>query len=566
MLLSIGDLSRAEIEARFEGAGASRFVDDLVAAHRVLPLAIGAEERFVAIEDAARFKDALGIEIPAYVPQAFLAPVRDALGDLVSRYARTHGPFDADALARRLALPVAAVREPIARLIANGRLVEGAFTPGKTGEHELSDADVLRRIKARSLTKLRRAIEPVPKETLAAFAVAHHRVLHPGRGEAAILSAVEDLEGLALPVSVLLGDVLPARVKHFSPFELDGLTARGEVVWCGIEPLGTWDARIALFTADRFAALAPVPRVPANDLEKSIVRVLESKGAIFFRDIERALGGFTRDLERALWSLVFAGVVTNDTLAPLRGRLAKRSTSRERPRRGPAVRPRSPVNDGRWTLLPTTRASSTDRGAALAKTLLRRHGVLSREAVLGEGAPGGYGAVYPLLRAMEEAGKVRRGYFVAGIAAMQFAMPGADDRLRAIKLGEGDAARAVMLASTEPANVYGAALPWPRSSEGADVRFERSAGTHVIVRRGRLLAFIGRGNRSLFTAPGGLAEGDAEAIATLLRGKEDTSGPVLVERIDGEAARSSPLAAAFTTAGFVPSGAGGLLAFAREPR
>ena len=579
MLLSLGDLTRGEIGARSEPAeAAGAWIDQLVRERRAIELPIAGERRVAAAEDAGRLRDALGVVPPRGVPRALLEPVADPLGDLISRYARTHGPFLVEAAAARLGLGVGPVRDTLLRLAAVGRVIEGELLPGGRSR-EWCDAEVLRAIKRRSLAKLRREVEPVEPAALGRFLLEWQGLRRPRPGVEALLGAIEQLEGAPLPASVLEAEVLPARVDKFRPADLDLLCAAGEVVWAGLEPLGPSDGRIALYLTDRLALLAPPARRAEGELAARLRGLLAARGALFFSDMVAETGAFPADLLSALWDLVWSSEVTNDTLAPLRGFLrgASPDARAKRATRGRAFRSRRvgpPGSEGRWSLLPHARPqaaesagqgsapqpsgpSGTERRTALARALLERYGVLTREAVHAEGIEGGFSAVYDVLKAMEEAGRVRRGYFVAGLGATQFAAPGAEDRLRSMR-ERPEEPHAVVLAATDPASPYGAALPWP---ERQGARPGRAAGAHVVLRDGELLAYLGRAERSLLTFlpaeepdRGRAAAALAGALSSLIDLGRRRS--LLIAQVDGEPTEKSPLAPHLSGAGFTPTSRG----------
>jgi ATP-dependent Lhr-like helicase len=588
LLLSLGDLSEAEIRERSESPDdVARWLEALLAERRIVAARIAGEPRFLAAEDAWKYRDALGIVPPSGLPAAFLDAPRDAepVTDLVSRYARTHGPFRLEAAASRWGLPVGVVRLALDRLAERDRIVEGDFLPGGRSR-EWCDAGVLRAIKRRSLAKLRREVEPVEPAAFARFLSAWQGVTRPRPGLEALLSAVEQLQGCPIPASVLETEVLPARVERYRPADLDFLLASGEIVWRGLEPLGPSDGRVALYLTDRATLLAPPPRPPAGDgkLAEEVRSLLRSRGALFFPDLAAETGAFAGDLVAALWDLVWAGEISNDTLAPLRSLLAgapktgRRHASAAAPGRGRTFRSRRlgpPGSEGRWSLVPAPRKapSETERLTALARTLLERYGVLTREAVAAEGVAGGFSSVYPVLKAMEEAGRARRGYFVAGLGATQFALPGGDDRLRSEREApEPDSAQTLVLAATDPANPYGAALPWPAASasEGG-ARPQRSAGAQVVLRAGELLAWIGRAETNLLTflpadepARGAAARDLARLLSTLV--ETGRRRAVLVGKVDGRDPRESPLAPHLVEAGFLHGSRGYLKRLSGTPR
>ncbi|HEY6049899.1 MAG TPA: DEAD/DEAH box helicase, partial [Thermoanaerobaculia bacterium] len=562
LLLSLGDLTEEEIRARSaEPDSVPGWIEALARERRVTALSIGGERRWAAAEDAARFRDALGVVVPPGLPEAFLESPRDPLSDLVSRWARTHGPFLAESVAARFDLPLSAVRHALERLAESGRVVEGEFLPGGRSR-EWVDAEVLRSLKRRSLAKLRREVEPVEAAALGRFEAQWQGVLSPRRGLEALLSAVKQLQGCPIPASVLESEILPARVFGYRPADLDQLCAAGEVLWRGLEPLGPSDGRLALYLPDRYELLAPRAQPAEGELAEQVRKILARRGALFFSDLTRETSGFSGDLVKTLWDMVWAGEVTNDTLAPLRSfiagppdtRRAARARSFRTRRAGP------PGSEGRWSLLPAAEAppSETARRASLAAALLERYGVVTREAVHAEEIAGGFSAVYDVFKAMEETGRVRRGYFVAGLGATQFALPGADDRLRSAREPSPEG-RTWVLAATDPANPWGASLPWPESASPS--RPQRAAGARVVIREGALLAVTGRGDRSLVTfLPAEEPErGEAaRALAAALAAPVDEGRrrAVLISRIDGEDPASSPLAPFLAKAGFTPGSRG----------
>jgi ATP-dependent helicase Lhr and Lhr-like helicase len=564
LLRRLGDLSLTEIDARSEGDVAV-WVDDLVTARRALRVRVAGEERVAAAEDAARLRDALGIPLPPGVPAAFLEPVDRPLDSLVARYARTHGPFLAGDVGRRLGVPVERATEALGRLEQDRRLVRGEFRPGGSGR-EWCDEEVLRVLRRRSLAALRKEVEPVDAPTLGRFLPRWHGVGERRRGLDALLEAVGRLAGAALPASVLEGDVLAARVEGYRPADLDLLCSSGEVVWLGAGPLGATDGRVALYRREDVPLLAPAPpeegdeRRPAGELHDRIRAHLAARGASFWPELLRAASSLDeRAVLAALWDLVWAGEVTNDTLVPLRSALggaARRRADRGRPRPGRLSRLGPPAGAGRWSLvapLLEPAPSPTERAAARAGALLERHGVLTREAVLAEGVERGFAGVYGVLKAMEEAGTVRRGYFVAGLGAAQFALPGAVDRLRSQRTplsvledeGAAPTGPPVALAATDPANPYGASLPWPESAG----RPARAAGATVVLVDGELAAYVEKGGRSLLTFEAARrSDLWVDGLVSLV--KERRVRRLVVARIDGEAAAASPVAEVLRANGF----------------
>jgi ATP-dependent Lhr-like helicase len=299
----------------------------------------------------------------------------------------------------------------------------------------------------------------------------------------------------------------------------------------------------------RFLAAPPEER-PAEAIHERLRGRLETRGASFWPELVEAAGtADERVVLRALWDLVWAGEVTNDTLAPLRALLGRRPRApRAKPRPGALRRIGPPAGAGRWSLvapLLEPPASPTEAAHARAMQLLERHGILTREAVLAEGAPGGFAGVYGVLKVLEEAGKVRRGYFVAGLGAAQFAVPGAVDLLRDHREPH-EGAPAVAIAAADPAQPYGAALPWPESPG----RPSRIAGAYAVLVAGELAAFLERGARSLTTFPAAESHDDwLDALIGL--GKEGRVRKLDLQRIDGVPAHGSRLAERLRAAGFV---------------
>jgi ATP-dependent Lhr-like helicase len=402
------------------------------------------------------------------------ATVQAALIDLVSCYARTHGPFTAAAVAARLGLGVAPVLSALADLEAQDRVVHGGFLPGQQGQ-EWCDANVLRQLKRRSLAALRREVEPVEPEALARFLPEWHGINQPRRGLDGILDVVEQLQGAPLPASTLEAEILPARIADYRNADLDELFVQGEVLWRGFDSTGPNDGRIGLYLTDHYLQLAPFSELATDNTTTSVRTLLEQRGALFFDQISTALQQFPNDLLQVLWAMVWNGELTNDTLTPLRSlrqSAANRNRSERRSNRGfRSRRPnRLPGSEGRWTLLPppgrihVAVPTTTERQTAIAAQLIERHGVLTKEMLAREQVAGGFAGLYPVLKAMEEAGRVRRGYFVAGLGAAQFASPGAEDRLRDFRTAI-DVGQAVVVAATDPANPWGNALAWPATPQ-----------------------------------------------------------------------------------------------------
>ena len=564
MLLRLGDLTPEEISSRAaDPAAASDWIATLARERRVLEVRIANGQRFIAAEDAGRYRDALGVALPLGLPDAFLESDPDPLASLLRRFARTHGPFAAEDAARRFGLTQPPVVDGLRRLLEAGTVVEGQFRPGASGS-DWCDASVLRTLRGRSLARLRREVEPVEQDALGRFAVAWHGIDAPERGTAALLDAVAKLEGAFVPASDLESRILPARVAKYDPRDLDALLGSGEVMWMGGGALGPKDGKIALFLAEHFPLLRPDPQTrPDRPIHDRLREVLASRGASFFPQLlAAARGGFAPELGDALWDLVWAGEVTNDTFHAVRALIAPLRRSRRSANSvGRAAHFRSlerfAIRDdvaGRWSLTAAAADAAftpTERATAQVRELLERHGVLTRETVRAEGLAGGFASAYGILKAMEDAGRVRRGYFVAGCGAAQFALPGAVDRLRAVR-DRPTEPEAVIIAATDPANPYGAALPWPERPEGRKPM--RTAGAVAILVDGRLAGWLGRGEEQLLTFIADEADGEATR-AEIARALADEVNPdgrrtLFIETVDGAPVDETPLAGPLREAGF----------------
>lgn len=579
LLRVLGPLTTAELTER--GAEAP-WAQELSSARRAIRVRIGGAEHWAAIEDAGRLRDALGTALPVGVPEAFTEPVKDPLGDLLARYARTHGPFTSTAAAARFGLGTAVTDGALQRLAASGRIVQGEFHPAGIGQ-EWCDATVLRRLRRRSLAALRHELEPVPPAALAGFLPQwQHLGSNSLRGIDGLARAIEQLQGAPVPASALEKLVLPGRVTGYSPALLDELTTTGEVVWAGAGALPGKDGWLSLYLADSAPLLLAPPRpLELSALHESVLTALTGGYGLFFRQIADQVRATTHpdctdpQLADAVWDLTWSGRLTNDTLAPLRsllgsGRTAGSTAHRARRNvpRGrygsltaasrPASRTGPPTVSGRWSLLPATEPEPTHRAHALARTLLDRHGVVTRGAVQAEGVEGGFSAAYRVLAAFEDNGQARRGYVVEGLGAAQFAMDGAVDRLRAASTARdrrepGLAPTALVLAAADPANAYGAALPWPEPPDGAGHKPGRKAGSLVVLVDGELALYMERGGKTLLAWPTDPEDPALRAAAAALAAaaRAGALGTVTVERTNGVSALTSPLGRTLEAAGFL---------------
>jgi ATP-dependent Lhr-like helicase len=548
LLRRIGDLTADEIAARCDGEAAA-WIEELSARRRIVPARLAGEARWIAAEDAALYRDALGCAPPAGLATALLEPVRDPLDQLFARYARTHAPFGAARAAGRFGLVAAQAQSALCALEARGRLVSGEFHPHGC-EREWCDPDVLRRIRRRTMAKLRGEVAPVEARALARFLPAWHGIGARHTGARRLDEAIAQLEGVPLPFSDLERAILPARAADFEPRMLDERGAMGQLVWVGAGALGERDGRIALYRRERAGLLVDPPAVPADlgATQRAMLEHLERRGASFFAELLHAAGSATeRDALDALWDLVWAGLVTNDTFAPLRA-LAIRGEKRRPGKHAPTQA------TGRWSLvaqLVAANADPTRRAHARALVLLDRWGVVARDALAAESIAGGFSAVYPVLRAMEEAGKIRRGHFVEGLGSAQFAFAGAVDQLRAAR-ERAAGPDAVLLAASDPAQAYGAVLPWPAPRSQNVGQPRRSAGSSVVLVDGELALYVDRGGRQALSFSA-IGEGEAlaraaSALRELLADRRRRS--LRIERIDGDDALDSPLRPAFEAAGF----------------
>ena len=579
VLRRVGDLSLDEASARVhDGMDPSAMLADLRGERRAARVRLNGQERWIDAADAGLYRDALGAAPAGGLPAAFLEDVPDALTRLLRRYGATHGPFTtADVRARYGIDASAALRE----LERSGDLVRGELRPGGS-EREWCDAEVLRRLRRASLAVLRKEIEPAEARELARFLPAWQGVdRHPasGAGIDRLRETLVPLQGLALPADVWESDVLPRRVGAYSPTWMDQLCAAGEVVWIGAGALGRNSGRVALYFREDLALLGP----PAfrgdvrSDEAHQAIRERLAAGACFFTDLLVDIEDSSpEEIQEALWDLAWAGVVTNDAYAPLRApRLTLARAQREVSRRGAmrggrfgAARRRgagaAAQVQGRWSLTePLLRGGESDpsvRRRALGELLLERYGIVTREQVLAEGIPGGFSAIYPELSQLETLGVARRGYFLEGLGGAQFALPGAVERLRARAAAGGGDSRddgaPLVLAAVDPAQPYGAALPWPKRSGSEDEsrsarRPARVAGAYVVLVGGDPIVYLERGGRALQTL---VAAGDAR-IEVALSALVDhvRSGAIKrlgLEKVDGESAMTSPLGPALLALGF----------------
>jgi ATP-dependent helicase Lhr and Lhr-like helicase len=564
LLRRLGDQTTDELTGRCT-EDAAPWLEALRASGRAAAVCIAGEPRFIAAEDAGLYRDALGVAPPPGLPDAFLGGVPDALEQLLRRFARTRGPFLTRQAAARYGLTEAQVGPVLRALLSEGRLVQGELRPGGT-EPEWCDVDILRRLKRRTLASLRHQAAPVEARALARFLPEWHGLTQqtgqPRGGAGRLMEVVGQLEGLPLPWSLLSEVILPARVSGFTLEMLDMAAATGQVVWVGTAAQGPRDGRVALYRRERAPLLlAPPEDLPDEPIQRTLLEHLVRRGASFYLELQTAVQrahpqANASDFRAALWDLVWAGAITNDTFAPLRA-LARSpargsaSGSGRTARRGGQA-----LAGGRWSRVDDLRdpaVSETEQAVARAEMLLERYGIVSREAALAEGLPGGFGAVYGVLKAMEEAGRIRRGFFVEGLSGAQFAWAGAVDRIRGIRLEDdpdaGGEPVVHFLATMDPANPFGTLLPWPEPT--GDTRPRRVPGAWVIVADGLPVLYLGPGGKQLVTLdqePHRLLAA-CRALHRIPRtGRRRLLG---IEQVDGVPVQESAHAGVLLEAGFV---------------
>ncbi len=578
LLRQLGDLTIEEIAERSE-QDPTGWLRELESGRRAARAHVAGRSAWIAVEDAGLYRDALGVAPPPGVAAVFLEPVERPVETLLARWSRTHGPFATAEAAERFGVTAALVAPALHRLAGEGRLLQGGFRPGGTGE-EWCDPDVLRQIKRRTISRLRGQVAPVAPDVLARFLPAWHRTGAAGPHDS-LESAIVQLEGIPLGYRELTRVILPARVQGFRPEQLDQLGAAGWLVWVGHSPLRSDDGRIRLFRRERVGVLlspgeSETALPDADDRHRAILAHLERRGASFQTEILAAIDDSPERATEALWDLVWAGLVTNDTFAVLRGLGARRKTGGRRPRprlgrgrrrwesragahaaaRSAAAAASGPMASagGRWSLvrdLVRRPVSATERAAAWAATLLERHGLVARETASVEALGGGFSGIYRVLRSMEDAGQVRRGYFVEGLGGAQFAWPGVVDRLRRVRDTGGDR-QATALAATDPANPFGWLLPWPELTDTSGHGPRRATGSAVVLVDGEPVLHLDRGGRRLRTFRDAAEEDVAEALDALrplARGRPRNT--LVVEEVNGQDASRSDLATAMERAGFL---------------
>ena len=616
LLLRLGDLSEAEIAERTQSADAASMIQELANSRRAVLVRIASQSRYIPVEYASRYRDALGTPLPPGLADVFLEESADPLRQILSSYARTHGPFTTADVAARYALSPANVETALRTLHGLGKLLEGDFRPGGT-HREWCDPDVLQQIRRKSLARLRREIEPAEQSVFARLTARWQGVTVRRRGSESLLDAIENLQGAALLASEIEREIFPSRIADYRSSDLDTLMASGQVVWIGVERIGARDARIALYLAEVLPMLLLPQELsgeapPVSERAAKILEFLAHSGASFFAAIHNAVGaGFPGETRDALWELVWSGQITNDTFHPLRDLLRPDDKSRDRNAGFAGTPPGSPdfvrrmrsrgstPAQGRWSLIRQIVGSSvtpTEWSANTAQQLLARYGIVLRETAIAENIPRGYPTIYPALKTMEDSGWVRRGMFVAGLGAAQFAMPAAVDMLRSLR-SEPERPEVLFLAATDPANLYGTVLPWPRregdpaatdqeasmSSEADESdkqevsplapessaatpstrSMSRTSGAGVILINGNLVAFLRRRSQEIQVF---LPESEplrsrfarelAKKLAELAIRRQGRKSGLLIGTINGEPAREHFLARFIEESGFVNTAVG----------
>lgn len=573
LLLRLGDQTESELAGR--GASVPTLAAALVAAGRAHSFACGAARLVVPIEYATRYHAAIGAPLP--VNAAVLPASHTASHDWLMRYAKTHGPFTAADVAARYGVALATVARELDALTQAGELINGEFRPGGNALEWIAP-DVLRTLRVRSLAVARKQVAAVAPTAFVRFTHAWQGVATPRAGLDALLDAIEKLQGLPVLASQLESDILPARVDGYEPTDLDTLAAAGEIVWHGVGASGERDGKIALYLADhasRFmdpSAWAAAHR-DCDGTQRQIVELLQHRGALFTSQLRDSLKIFPGEITKALWALTWRGLVSNDSFAPLRGLLQRNATATTRGRRslrsGFRSRRAAPIqSEGRWKLTPAPQAATpTERADATARLWLTRYGLVSKEVAALENVPGGFASLYPVFRALEDSGQIRRGNFVQAIAAIQFAAPHALDQLR-LHINDPEQPALLALAANDCANPYGITLPWPNvrePDEATDIthdedRPRRSVGAVCITINGRAAAWLSRGLAALIVwpAPAPQTERDdallAGEIVRLAQAQRLRGAACSIVTINGLPASNAPFSAALCTAGFAESG------------
>ena len=575
LLRDLGPLSVAGISARFSGnhQQIAEAVSQFAAARRVIPVTVAGEARWAVIEDAARLRDALGTELPDDLPDTFLETQTDPLRDLANRYARTHTLFTARQLATHLGLGVAVVNAVLLRLYQQGSLLN-TDTAADTSETEWVSSEIFKRLRLRSLQSAREATRPVsPAAWVSLLLTRHGLINHAHQGVSGLLRVIEQLAGVPLPASLWESQILRARIADYQPAMLDELLASGEVIWCGHRAQGQNDGLISLHLTEFAAETLPEAdaTLPLTPIQQAMLDALSRGGAWFVHEIMAQMGTpetQPTDVYDALWQLVWRGYVTADSWIAVRGLLTTPGVTRSRPARTlrtrfgqrftpgalPARRPAVNTLAGRWSKINRQEIAPARLALSLAENLLDRYGVITRGSAVSEQIPGGFPALQPVLRSMEDAGRLLRGQFVAGSGGAQFADHQTIEQLRALAEAPASGTEAVALAALDPANPFGTMLSWPLHASG--IRPTRRQGARVVIADGALMLFLAPGGKELLTFSDDLAQLETAVAALGVALKREKPASFTLETVDGKAVSQSPLLNALRHAGFsrVPQG------------
>lgn len=616
----------------------AKLLAGLSAGRRAFPVVIAGTQKWAAADDGPRLQAVLGVPVPSWalVPGggARGEGVRKDAGDklldgLVARFARTHTLFGTEDVAAALGLGPALAAESLERLTAAGRLM-------RLGSDRWVDGAVLRRLRSRSLARAREAVQPVNASAYVRFLLERQDVAASGEpalsGIDGVAQVIAQFEGAALPMAQWEGDVFPARVPDYRPALLDELVAAGEVLWAAATLAGSrvvafypTDSPLAPLPVDGEAGLAsPMASEPGHSeedalsLDAAVLRALASAGPVPFRllaeHVARIAGTAAptdRGVAEALERLVWAGKAASDALGfPRAGGLASEGGSASLPagqapppsrRRASSRRGRSLYREarsqaraavvarqgaasafdaalaGRWFALASSGQSSTAQAVGLVESLLDRYGVITRDIALAAGVPGGLTPLYPVLRAMEDAGELTRGMFVEGMGPAQFAARETVEALRAcaaeLEGGRNAAAEPALctvLSADDPACLFGAGIPWPEvtwEAAGAAPAVDaalvaakpsRREGALVVIAGGRAVLWAAPRLKSLlaFTADGALLAAAVKALAAFVRTQLKREGSaaarrkLVVEHFNGRDVLVTPMADLLQKEGF----------------
>jgi ATP-dependent Lhr-like helicase len=546
----VGDVSETELATRFPEAPWRDWLQQLRNQHAVTQVRIWGETRLIATEDAARYRDALGVVLPIGLPTEYLHSSKSPLDDLILRYAKTHGPFAPATVARHFHLAEEAALQVLEKLEHAALIVRGEFLLEGQGM-EYVHPDVLRRLRRWSLADLRQQMEPLDAAGHSRFLLAWHGVGIKQRGLDAVLNVIEQLQGNVLGYQVWVKDVLPSRVVGFTETDLDELCSAGEVVWRASGSLS--DPRVAFYLTDSASVFLEPPGEEVGGVVAQQIREHLAGAGLFFPELVSRVGGFPGEVFDTLWSMVWSGEVSNDSLRPLRALLREGDEKhrRARPtaldssrrfrsrRRDTGLRARAGT-EGRFTLLTASRIPlpPTERATARTRALVKQWGVVTREAVGVAKVSGGFSSVYPILRGMDETGELQRGYWIEGLGATQFVPRGVVNQIRVHRELPREE-QWVIVAATDPVNVYGVCFQWPPGTDPTAPRPARAVGASVVLERGRPLAWFTRSLRQvyLFEPPDDCRSDKAlQRLAEVLRDYADRQIRVAaVEQINGEA-------------------------------